>query len=348
MEELERLEGLLDHGDIDRPPVITPLHAATMDLMMAVGVHAQDLLGNPPKMAVLARAAHDLMGFENVTLPFHESVELTAFGTVHVMTAQRLPQDVYRQRLAADIDGLEVPDPLSSPAISAVLSSVRLLQAELATTPIFLETSSPIMLAMQLRGLPESLMDMQLDPHRMKMLLAKCTEFLRRYVEAASERGMDQIVLNDPMANSDVIGPAQFPEFVEAYDDAVVNEIRRRGIESILHACGHLDEARLTRMVEIDVDAISIGEGVPVQTAKVAAARKHMAVIGNISPTRTLLAGTVADTETCTRECIDAGIDAVAPGCHLELFTPMQNVLAMTRTAKAYGAGRRFQKEGLR
>lgn len=335
MDEYDRLEDLLNHRPIDRAPVVSPLHAGTMALMRAVGVKQSELRSDPHKMVMLAKAAHDMAGFENVTVPFDESVELSAFvGSDGPPTVQRLPTDRARPPLVGDIDLLEVPDPWKCERISSVLKAVELLQNDMAAVPIFLEINSPLMLAMQLRGLPESLMEMHLDPHRMKGLLSKCTGFIRTYVEEASEVGMDQIVLNDPMANRDVLSRTQFLEFAGPHDEAIACEVRRNGIESILHACGRFDDERLEMMFGIDVDAISIDEGLPVRTAKAFAAKGHMVVIGNISTTRTLLVGTVKEVEARTAECIHHGIDAVAPGCHLELFTPLDNLQAMTRTAK--------------
>jgi [methyl-Co(III) methylamine-specific corrinoid protein]:coenzyme M methyltransferase len=152
------------------------------------------------------------------------------------------------------------------------------------------------------------------------------------------EAGVDQLVLDDSISNSDFLTFHQFEAFVEPYEDRVANEMRKMDIESILHVCGNVSEAQLDKMIEIDVDAISIDEAVPITVAKRIAARRHMVVMGNISPTKTLLMGKVGSIEEATKRCIDDGVDAVAPGCNLETYTPLENLLAMTGTAKSYGA----------
>jgi [methyl-Co(III) methanol-specific corrinoid protein]:coenzyme M methyltransferase len=65
-----------------------------------------------------------------------------------------------------------------------------------------------------------------------------------------------------------------------------------------------------------------------------------MVIIGNISPTKVLLMGNAIKVEEATRRCIDEGVDAVAPGCNLEMYTPLENIQAMTATAKRYGTER--------
>jgi [methyl-Co(III) methylamine-specific corrinoid protein]:coenzyme M methyltransferase len=321
------------------------MHTATTGLMKAASAFYPEIQDDPVKMARLAIASHNLAGFEDVRVPFDDSVEVSAFGVLtRHMGAQRLPV-VLQRRVSKtdDVDRLLVPDPRTEGKVPVVLEAVRILEEEweeAVEVPIFLGITSPLMLAMQLRGDHETLMDMDKDPSLLKALLAKTTDFILEYVREAVEAGVDQIVLDDSLSNSEFLTLQHFREFVEPYEDRVANEMRRVGIESILHVCGHVSEQQLDRMIEIDVDALSIDEGVPISLAKRLGARRHMAVIGNVSPTKTLLMGSVQRVEEDTRGCIDAGVDVVAPGCSLETYTPLDNLVAMTSTAKRYGAER--------
>ncbi|MCU0861242.1 MAG: hypothetical protein MUE65_02870 [Methanomassiliicoccales archaeon] len=352
MNEYERLNNVLNHVPVDRPPVICPMHAATTALMKASSSYYPEIQDDPVKMARLAIAAHDLAGFENVRVPFDESVEVSAFGVATGrMGAQRLP--VVLQRMVSgpeDVDRLHVPDPRNGGKVPIVLEAIRLLEdewEEVEEVPIFLGITSPMMLAMQLRGDHESLMDMEKDPALLNALLSKTTAFILEYVREAVEAGVDQIVLDDSLSNSDVLTFEHFREFVEPYEDKVANEMRKLGIESILHVCGNVSERQLDRMIEVDVDALSIDEDVPISLALRLGARRHLAIIGNVSPTKTLLMGSVAKVEEATCSCIDQGVDCVAPGCSLETYTPMDNLVAMTAMAKRYGLDR-SRREGTR
>lgn len=342
MNEWERLENVLDHLPADRPPVICPLHAATTALMKASMAYFPEVQDDPLKMAKLAIAGHDVAGFENVMVPFDETVEASAFG---VMTgrkgAQRLPL-VLKHKIARaeDVDRLHIPDPRTEGKVPVVLEAVRLLEAEWEPSeevPIFLGIISPLMLALQLRGDHETLMDMEHDPGLLKSLLNKTTDFLLEYLREAVEAGVDQIVLDDSLSNSHFLSLKHFREFAEPYNNRVADEMRKLDIESILHVCGKVHEQQLERLMEIDVDALSIDEEVPISMAKRMGARRHMVVIGNVSPTKVLLMGKPRDVEEATRKCIDEGVDALAPGCYLEMYTPLENIQAMTATAKRYG-----------
>ena len=342
MNEYDRFNSMLNHWSTDRPPVICPMHTATTALMKAADAYYPMVQDDPIKMARLAIAAHDVAGFENTRVPFDESVEVSAFGVITGRKgAQRQP--IVLQHIISkseDVDKLHIPDPRTEGKVPVVLEAVRLLNNERMDVPILLGIISPLMLAMQLRGDHEAMLDMTNDPALLKELLNKSTDFILEYVREGVEAGADQIVLDDSISNSDFLTQEQFQTYVEPYEDRVANEMRKMDIESILHVCGNVSEQQLNRMIEIDVDALSIDEAVPITLAKRLAARRHMVVIGNISPTKILLMGKPNVVEEATKRCIDDGVDAVAPGCNLETYTPLDNLLAMTETVKRYGLDR--------
>ncbi len=319
------------------------MHAATTGLMKAARAYYPEIQDDPIKMAKLAIATHDIAGFENVRVPFDESVEASAFGVLTGRKgAQRTPL-VLRHKITdpIDVEKLHIPDPRTEGKVPVVLESVRLLQAEwdaAEDVPIFIGIISPLMLAMQLRGDHETLLDMEKAPDLLKALLDKTTDFILEYLREAVEAGVDQIIIDDSLSNSDILTLKNFQKFAEPYEDRVANEMRRFGIESILHVCGKVSEEQLERMIEIDVDALSIDEEVPINLAKRLSASKHMAIVGNISPTKVLLMGKPSKVEEETRRCIEQGVDAVAPGCSLETYTPTENIHTLTMVAKRYGA----------
>lgn len=345
MNEYERLDNVLNHIPVDRLPVICPMHAATTGFMKAATAYYPEVQDDPIKMARLAITAHDMGGFENVRVPFDESVETSAFGVVTGRKgAQRLPL-ILQHKIAhpGDVDKLQIPDPRTEGKVPVVLEAVRMLEEEwdeVEEVPIFIGITSPLMLAIQLRGDHEVLLDMEKDAPLLKSLLNKTTDFILEYLREAVEAGVDQIVIDDSLSNSDFLTMKNFREFAEPYEDRIANEMRKLSIESILHVCGRVSEQQLDRMIEIDVDALSIDEEVSISLARRLAARRHMAIIGNVSPTKVLLMGSTGKVEEATIKCIDDGVDAVAPGCSLETYTPIENVQAMTLIAKRYGAER--------
>lgn len=342
MNEYDRFNNLLNHWPVDRPPVVAPMHTATTALMKAANAYYPEVQDNPLKMVRLAMAGHTVAGFENVRVPFDESVEVSSFGVITGRKgAMRQPLVLqYPVSRPEDVEKLQLPDPRTDGKVPVVLEAIRLLESERKDLPIILGIISPLMLAMQLRGHHQVMHDMINDPELLKELLTKTTDFVIAYVREGVEAGADQILLDDSLSNSDFLTLGQFKDFAEPYEDKVAKEMRRVSIESILHVCGAVSDMQLDRMIEIDVDAISIDSEVSIASAKRIGARRHMVVLGNISPTRTLLMGSIEAVEEATKRCIDEGVDGVSPGCSLEMHTSLENLIAMTTTAKRYGAER--------
>jgi [methyl-Co(III) methylamine-specific corrinoid protein]:coenzyme M methyltransferase len=339
MNEWQRLNAMLNGEYLDRPPCICPMHTATTALMKAAGAYYPQVQDDPHKMARLAEVAYTEAGIENVRIPFDESVEVSAFGAItghkgatrHPIVLQHLV------RSAEEIDSLHVPDPLTSGRTKVVIKAAWVLDNERKTLPVLLGIISPLMLAMQLRGDHELMMDMFEDPPLVEALLEKATTFLIDYTRGAAEAGVDMIVIDDSLSSGDFLTYEQFDRYSEPYDDRIANEARNGDIESILHICGNLSVQQLERMVEVDVNAISIDQDVPIGDAKRIAGRRNMKVIGSLCPTRTLLMGDTALVEEVTKRCLNEGVDAVAPGCSLELYTPTENLRAMVDTTKQHG-----------
>jgi len=130
---------------------------------------------------------------------------------------------------------------------------------------------------------------------------------------------VDQIVIDDSLSNSDFLTMKNFREFAEPYEDRIANEMRKLDIESILHVCGRVSEQQLDRLIEIDVDALSIDEEVPISLAKRLAARRHMRS-SQREPTKVLLMGSTHTVKEATIRCIDEG-GRCRPGMQLETYT---------------------------
>jgi len=343
MNERERLEAILDGDPYDRPAVISVMQTAPAALMKEANAYYPEIQDHPEKMARLAMAGHKFLGFESARVPFDESVEASAFGAATGQANIQRHPIILRHLIKGpeDVDRLEIPDPRKAGRTPLVIEAVRILDTEKKTMPVLIGIISPLMLAMQLRGDNEVMSDMVNDKALLHKLLDRTTTFILDYMKAAFDAGADQLVLDDSLSSGDFLTMEQFREFAEPYEDRVANECRRYDFESILHVCGD-SRSQMERMLEVDTDGISIDQDVSVAWVKRLAKSKNrkIAVIGNLCPTRTLLMGDRQLVIEMTKKCIDEGVDAVAPRCSLEMYTPLDNILGMTQTAKSYGLQR--------
>lgn len=338
MNPIQRLREVLFLGKVDRAPCVCPMQTGTLDLMRASGAFWPEAHEDPEKMAALALAAHGIAGLENVRVPFEVSVDATAFGAIAADRKLRRGPMILRTRVPTreDFDSMEVPDPVRDGKVPVVLQAIRSLKSRTKDVPVICGIVSPHMLGFQLIGDQKAMMDMYQDPVFLKAVMHKAKSFAIAYAIAASEAGADVIAMVDAYASGDFLSPSQYKEFALPYHAKVCKEVEKLGIPLILHICGNA-AANLPYMVQTGANGISIDHEVEITYAKMVC-QGRAAVLGNLCPSTTLLKGTPAEVTSATMRCLEAGTDAVAPGCGLALETPLANIKAMVDATKRYGA----------
>jgi [methyl-Co(III) methylamine-specific corrinoid protein]:coenzyme M methyltransferase len=337
MDARERLLAVLRSEPVDRVPCISPMQTGTLDLMRACDSYWPAAHDKPAKMARLALAAHRYAGLENARVPFDVNVDASAFGiAVSDRSLKRHPATL-ENRLSTkeDFKNIESPDPRTAGKAPVVLEAIRLAKGEERTLPIICGIASPHMLAFQLRGEQEAAIDMRDDPIFLKSILLKAKIWAIDFGMAAAESGADAIALIDPYASGDFLTPEQYKEFAWPYQSNIFKELGKLDIPTILHICGNTT-ADLELMISTGANGLSIDHEVDITYAKRLAGRRT-AVIGNICPTTILLGGRPAEVVEATKQCLLAGVDAVAPGCGFALETPLGNMKAMVEATREFG-----------
>lgn len=139
-----------------------------------------------------------------------------------------------------------------------------------------------------------------------------------------------------------MLGPEHFEEFSMQYVLMISNECHNANVASVYHICGNTNHL-IQKMVEANVDALSLdspefGVSLP-EVIKIIP--QDLILIGNISPTRTILREKPNDV---TKEVNDL-LTAMNPypnfilstGCDLPQETPLENIHAFMN------AGRNFR-----
>ncbi|MBC7107339.1 MAG: MtaA/CmuA family methyltransferase [Methanomassiliicoccales archaeon] len=337
MNEKERLISALRLEGVDRVPCACPLQTGTIDLMKITGAYWPDAHKDADLMTKLAIGAHDIAGIESVRVPFDVTVDASAFGAVTGKeTIDRQPSIIQRPiKTPEDIDKIEIPDPYRNGRAPIVIEAVRKLSERMKETPVICAIISPFMLAGQLRGEQEAIMDIIKNPDFLKRVLEISARWGIEYSAAAIQAGADIIAMVDATSSGTVLGPSQYAEFAMPYQKMVADSIRKNGAYSILHICGNTTK-NLKYMAQTGVNGISVDQQMDISWVKEQLKGK-CATIGNVSPTSTLLKKSPADVEDEVRKCIEGGTDVVAPGCGFAPETPLENMRALVNATKKYG-----------
>ncbi|MDA8440971.1 MAG: MtaA/CmuA family methyltransferase [Peptococcaceae bacterium] len=338
----ERLRAALYLQKIDRIPLAQPLQTGTVELMQACGSFWPKAHREADSMARLAYAAHSIIGFESVRVPFDLNVESEALGCtldyvtgpgngIDVQPSVRLTPVNAKEHLAR----LSIPDPSKTGRMPAVIQAVQMLGDAIKKVgneiPIFAATVAPFTLAGQIRGVDKFMRDLIKDPAFAHELLEKCYQTCLIYAKALVAAGADTLVLIDPTASPDLVSPKYYGEFAKLYTRRITEQLN---VPTILHICGN-SQMILSQMAEVS-NGVSVDSQVDMQHLKQVLGNKAAAV-GNIDVNSTLLFGSKTEIEQCVVERIKAGTDILTTACGIAPRTPSRNLIVMVQAGKKYG-----------
>lgn len=159
--------------------------------------------------------------------------------------------------------------------------------------------------------------------------LSLAIEVLRTYDAKCSVSG-DAV-----QASGDMISRRQFEEFVLPYQRWVIQRIKAKGAETLVHICGDVTD-RLDLIPATGAGILSVDYKVDLARAAEVLAGK-MAFAGNMNPVGVMQALEPEGVAWACRACIEqagaASSHILMPGCDIPPGVPLENIRAMVDTA---------------
>ncbi|MHC1755512.1 MAG: methylcobamide:CoM methyltransferase MtaA [Methanosarcina sp.] len=331
----KRFEKALKGEFLDMVPVCSVTQTGTVELMEMTGSYWPQANYDASKMAALALAGHEIAGFENVRCPFCTTVLAETLGcTVAEGSVDIQPYVTdFPCKKKNDVKNITVPDSLlESRRTSVVLDAVGILKDHVGgDVPVVAGLVGPAGLASMLAGMKNYLMWFVTNPEVVEELMGVLTDACIEYANGLLERGADAVTLIDSEAGPDIIAPQMFETSVFPLYRKFCREVK--GLK-ILHMCGDAT-AVLDPVADSGFEAISIEEKVGVSFAKRIVGNRAR-LIGNVSPSDTLLTKGPEEVMIEAKACLEDGIDILAPGCGLAPHTPLENIKALFRARDEY------------
>jgi [methyl-Co(III) methanol-specific corrinoid protein]:coenzyme M methyltransferase len=182
-----------------------------------------------------------------------------------------------------------------------------------------------------LAGMRNYLMWFVTNPEVLEELMGTLTDACIEYANGLLERGADVVTLIDSEAGPDIIAPDMFQASVFPLYKKFCREVK--GLR-ILHMCGDAT-AVLDPLADAGFEGISIEEKVEVSFAKKIVGNR-VRLIGNVSPSNTLLTKGPEEIIIEATACLEDGIDILAPGCGLAPQTPLENIKSLIKARDIY------------
>ncbi|MBI2471335.1 MAG: MtaA/CmuA family methyltransferase [Planctomycetes bacterium] len=335
MTEKDRLLKALRGENIDRTPVICPGGMMTManrEIMIRTNCRWPAVHRDAKKMATLSIAMHEETGIENLGIPFCMTVEAEALGgEVEDGDEITTPSIVnYPLKSVGHWRNLKELNPYKDGRLPTILECIGILSRKMPDAPVPGNLVGPLSLATSLIDATILFKAFRREPEDVHGLLRFLTDNSIRYGEALINSGADLIVISDPSATGEILGPELFKEFVQPYLNMMIVRMHMLGKPVIVHICGNVSSI-YKPLNELVSECISVDSVVNMKEVRHVIPGKKL--MGNVS-TILLQKGPVNNIQKTSKNLLDAGIDILAPACGLSAETPVKHIKAMTEAAK--------------
>jgi [methyl-Co(III) methanol-specific corrinoid protein]:coenzyme M methyltransferase len=333
MNAKERVLAMLNHQKPDRMPCFGANSTVTYDQMDSAQAFWPQAHENGEAMAKQALAAHHVLGFDAVRVPFCQTFEAEALGCV------------LKPGGSDGIPGIDPPPPyeiddtpvlpddfLARGRIPELLKAVAILKKEVGdAVPIVGGIIGPFTIAGALLEPVPLLKASFKTPEKMRPFLEVAERAGTALAQALIDAGVDIIACEDMTASPALIAPNTYRDFELEYQKKQFDAI---SVPKILHICGNVDKI-VEWMGQTGADILSIE---PKTNGKLAREKcgSDIIIMGGVDTVTTLY---LKDTVTVKNECeksIADGIQILAPGCTVAPGTPTENLVAMVEVAKAH------------
>lgn len=320
------------HGNpVDRTPALSVTQTGTIELMDITGAAWPEAHSDSEKMAKLAIAGHEIAGLEAVRYPYCLTVLAEIMGCDVRMGTKDIQPSVLSHPFSKGPENLRIPENLLERGrIPTVLKTTGILvdTTENETgreIPLIAGMEGPLTVFTHLAEIKNCLIWALKKPDYFNTFMETCTELCVEYASSLFDHGADALCMPDGgIMGSRMMPPSVLEDSVKPFYKRLCRKVNG---PVILHICGDVSDS-LGSLSKCGFEAISIEEKVSLKAAKEAIGDRAR-LIGNVSPSRTLLFGTPDAVKAEAKECLSAGVDILAPGCGIAPRTPLANIKAL-------------------
>ena len=337
MNAKERVMAVLNQQKPDRMPCFGANSTVTYDQMERVQAFWPDGHENGEVMAKQAMAAHTVLGFDAVRVPFSQTFEAEALGCKlkpgkNMDGTEGIPGIEPQPPYTVDDSPVFPDDFLHRGKIQELIRAVRIIKKELGgTVPIIGGIVGPFTIAAALLDMVPLLRATIKTPEKVRPFLEVGEKAGTALANALVEAGADIISCEDMTASPELIAPDTYSSYELEYQTRQFEAI---SVPKILHICGNVDQM-VEWMGQTGADILSLEPKANPRLAREKCGPETI-LMGGVDTAITLF---MKDPDTVKSMCEDSiarGIQILAPGCAVAPATPLDNLLAMVEVAKAH------------
>ena len=266
------------------------------------------------------------------------AVEAHALGRTTTFPANEPPTVHTTPLLPSELDALSVIDIRLDRRAQGYCETIRQMLGRLPpSVTLGSYVTGPYTLAALMMGAEDAAIATKLRTDELQAVLTLARSVIESYMQMHIDAGTQAVCILEPSAV--MLGPKEFERFSADHIAWLRARSDCRGVPSILHVCGgsmHL----IDQMVATQVDGLSLDSsdaGVDLEHV-LERVPPEVVVLGNISPTSTMLSGNPEDVRCAIQDLGHRLRDHVnfilSTGCDLPLDTPLENIRAFMASGR--------------
>jgi [methyl-Co(III) methanol-specific corrinoid protein]:coenzyme M methyltransferase len=330
----DRVLKFLNGEEVDRPPIFSGMGNVVVPVLEKYKINFAMAHRDPELMAKAAAGMYREFGYECAVVPFDLGVEAEALGSVmnYYEDVEGLLYPTVKEKVIKTADDVHFPDDIANAGrIPVVAEAIRILRKEIGDeVAIGTYILGPFTLGGQVKELDELFEESFLEPEKTAKLLEKLSEFIIKVFKVYQEAGVDYFTLREMGGTSDVMSPKSFKSLIKPHLVRIISEMPR---PNILHICGDTNSI-IEDMGECGANAISVDQKNRLPESREKLGHETI-ILGNFDPVKVLMQGKAGDVGPTARGCLDAGANAVWPGCDLWPEVPEKNMQALMDSLKS-------------
>lgn len=312
----------------DTIPVFSGLIHVTAEGLESEGLLFNEIHHDAQKMARAAASTFQLTGIPSATLPLDLCAPAEALGAelkYYPDEEMRFPQVVsnFRFQSAREIstENTEFTENFRNGRLNIICEALGLVKKKFGNDVVLSGMiPGPYTLLLYICHPRNLFIEMKKDPQPVIDAVFHLSSFLSQLGAAYFNAGADFITIHDMGGSPGFIGPSKFERFAFPALKQLISELT---MPTVLSVCGNTNKS-MNLLAQTGATAISVDQTNDLVASR--AALKDVLLFGNLDPMHTLSQSMPGEIQNAVQSAINAGVDAVWPGCDLVPQTPIQNI----------------------
>lgn len=330
MSQRQEILSLLEGQAPASTPVFSGLIHVTASGLQSEGLTFPTVHHDAAKMALAAASTFRLTGIPSAALPLDLCAPAEALGArlnYYENDEYRFPQpakSLFASTKYLNDAYFQSADFVNSGRLPLICRALELLTEDIGDDVVISAIiPGPYTLLLYLLEPGGLFAEMKREPGIVQDALSHLSSFLSKVASAFRDAGADFITIHEMGGSPGFIGPAKFEQFVFPALKQMISELSK---PVVLSVCGNTNKS-IELLAQTGATALSVDQ---VNDVAISRARlKDTLLFGNLDPVRTLFQGTMSEIQGAVQSAIDAGVDAVWPGCDLVPQTSIENIKAL-------------------